>query len=247
MPASDEVGALAEQIKRLLDSLEARLGFRPVDAAISVPHLAALYQDDILDACEYAKLTYFELPQWFLPLLWETPAAVGGYGLGLCKHYQDIDECQREEQNMPKWNLLTVHYSHTALTTSLTPMYTAYGVFEPEYRHAENFSLGHDALATALNEKTYWTAVHRELREMFHRHIGFDEPDMIIVTGDSADDATFQGVLEDAVMSKHPLVFHNDTIFAVAKGTAELRMRGGFIPRYNLTRLNSLQFSSMDL
>lgn len=241
------MGALAEQIKAVVRVLEDRIEIRPIDIVVSVPHLAALYQDDIFDACDYAGLRYFQLPQWYLPLVWETPAAVAGYKQGLCRSYVDFDKCLEEEEEMRHWNLFTVHYSRTALTTSLTPLHSAYGAFEPSYRHRESFSLGYDTLATAPSKENYWRAVHKELRTMFNLPTLFEEPDMVIVTGESADDSRFREVLKDAVMSKDPLVFDNDTVLAAAKGTAELRMRGGYVPWSAYPGSESLDSSSVDL
>ncbi|KAF2419585.1 hypothetical protein EJ08DRAFT_654057 [Tothia fuscella] len=228
LPASRDVGILGDQLREIAKDLQSEAHIRVGEVVVTVPHLLALYQDDIEDACEYAGLEYVHLPHYYDPLVWETMAAFAGYGLGLCNHYKKLERCWEEEKNMTTWNLLTVHYSQHALTTALTPQHSAYGgLFEPPYRHAENFSLGLSAKDDFRDPEAYWKAVRRELREVVEfAHMGFDEPDLVVLTGDSIDTEEFMVSLKDAVLSRNPTVHSNDGLFAVAKGAAEMLMRG---------------------
>jgi hypothetical protein len=229
-PASTDVGIISKQLSATVNALESEVDFRVTEAAVSIPHLVALYMDDIEDACDYAGLENIELPHYWQPLIWESSSSFAGYRIGLCEHYENITHCREEEQKMRKWNAFIVHYSQQALITSLNPMAYPYGNFEPEYRHAENFSLGHDMLDTVSDVETYWGAVHRELRVIIDDpDLSFGEPDIVVVTGDKAHDKEFLSVLRTAVMMDNPIVYGNDTVFAIAKGTAELVMRGRYM------------------
>jgi hypothetical protein len=241
LPASADVGTIAQVMRNLKSTMEPKLGFQVVDAAISVPHLAALYQDDVEDACEYIGIDYVKIPNFFRPLLWETAVAYAGYGFGLCANYTDTEACLAEEPDMAEHNVFAIHYSRNALTTALSPMTTPYGLWEPSYRHTENFTLGHDALLGYADKSDYWREVQRELREVIEGHgFDFDEPDMIIMMGEKANDEAFLAALEDVfptVYDGRSRLYMNDSLFAAAKGTAELRMRARYYvsPPYNGT------------
>jgi hypothetical protein len=228
LPASHDVGMLGKQIRQIIAAIESdpAINFKVTEAAISVPHLLALYQDDISDACEYAKIKYLELPNLYRPLLWETSPAFAGYGRGLCKHFRDYHNCLEEIQNMTEYKLLTVHYSKKALTTSLTPMRTPFGQWEPDYRHTENFDLGFDELekGSFSSEDVYWGLVNEELHVILERFPS-DMPTLIVLTGNAADEPRFREILQTTFEPSRPFIHGDDVIFVVAKGTAEMYLR----------------------
>jgi hypothetical protein len=228
LPASSDVGALANQISKLINTVatEPAIKFQVKGAAISVPHLVALYQDDIQDACEHAKIEYLELPNLFRPLLWETSPAFAGYGLGLCEQFRDYHRCLKEIQNMTEWNLLTVHYSKKALTTSFTPMRSPFGLWEPDYRHTENFDLGFDELGkgTFSSAEIYWGLVGEEMHIIPER-FPKDLLSLIVVTGDAANVERFREIVETTFLPTEPVIYRDDIIFAAAKGTADMYLR----------------------
>ena len=52
--ASYDIGVLATVIKKLRFQIESGLKIAVSDAALAIPHLKALYQDDVEDICENA-------------------------------------------------------------------------------------------------------------------------------------------------------------------------------------------------
>jgi hypothetical protein len=89
LPASYEVGVLAQAIQHLRSQLEFDFGISISEAVFTSSHLLALYQDDLEDAAENIGIKYVA-PRWqFKPILWETAAAYAGHGLGMCKHWRD--------------------------------------------------------------------------------------------------------------------------------------------------------------
>lgn len=95
-PASPDVGALGNVLKQLRSKTEEELGHAISTVVTASPRLKALYEEDIVDAIEYAGLkpltnrAPFRQPH-------ELSAAYAGNGLGLCKHYVDFGVCQAEE------------------------------------------------------------------------------------------------------------------------------------------------------
>jgi hypothetical protein len=58
LPASPDVGELAKLIAFLRSAVEAYLGGRKISGAVAtIPHLAAMYQEDLEDAFEYVDLS----------------------------------------------------------------------------------------------------------------------------------------------------------------------------------------------
>ncbi|KAH0536745.1 hypothetical protein FGG08_006417 [Glutinoglossum americanum] len=231
LPATGDVGALSTLIRDLRLKAESDLGIHISSAVIAVSHLVALYQDDVQDAFEYVGIEYVEPKNYFRPLFWETAAVYAGYGFGLCEHYDDPKACAAEEGKMQQESILAVHYSRKALTTSLAVMKTAVALWEPDYRHMEDFTLGYNAIGGGESEEKYWDAVRDYLQALMVRYQHYERPSKIILTGDMALDETFTRILKEAmvnVMGKVPPIFSNDPEFVATKGAAEFRRRKDF-------------------
>lgn len=123
LPASHDVGVLAGVIKDLRGKIESQLGIAVTDATLTVPHLEALYQDDVEDICENAGFKYVIPKSMFQPMLWEPSSAYAGYGFGLCEHWRDETACEKEK--FPSEQVLAVHYSRAALTSTLATVRSA--------------------------------------------------------------------------------------------------------------------------
>jgi hypothetical protein len=232
LPASPDVGALAQLIRSLRQKAESELKIHILSAVIAVSHLVALYQDDVKEAFEYLGIDYVEPNPYFSPVYWENSAANAGYGLGMCEHYTDPEACTEEENRMPELSILAVHYSRNALMTSLLATKTANGIWEPDYRHQEDFTLGYDALNVGGKEDKYWDIVRSRIQAcMVPENFNFEHPSQVILTGDMALDETFARVLNEAVMNvvgKDVPIFSKDPEFVVAKGAAEQMRRSPF-------------------
>ncbi len=150
LPASEDGAVLAAMLKSLQDAVEDHLGH----GTTAIPHLLALYKEDILDAFEYLDLQFIDLPFRDKPLR-ETSAAYAGYGLGLCSNYTDLITCKRELDNWPQKVVMAVLYTQSALTVSLSITKSAYSLFEPQYRHLEDFILGYGARHDYLSQDYY--------------------------------------------------------------------------------------------
>lgn len=224
LPASADVGTLASVIKTLRSQLEADLNIRISSAILTVAHLVALYQDDAQDIFEYVGIEYIEPKNQFRPLLWETAAAYAGYGLGICEHYHDKDICENEEQSLPRVSVFAVHYSRTALTTALVFLWQATALWEPDYRHLENFNLGSDAMARYASPDEYWRDVNGTLEKLIDL---WQFPQMVILTGDMVQGELIdvvQAVLYDRLKKTLP-IYSDDATVVAAKGAAELKRR----------------------
>jgi hypothetical protein len=124
---------------------------------------------------------------------------------------------------MKDWDVLAVHYSGGALTTTACELRVPMRWMTA----SNNFSLGYDALGSYADKDKYWKAVHDELRVVWRRPGTpiFKDPDLVIVTGNAASDPTFQEVLRDAVKARKPKIMDNDAVLAAAKGTADWYLR----------------------
>jgi len=95
LPASYEVGVLAQVIQHLRSQLEFEFGISISEAGFTSSHLLALYQDDLEDVAQFVGINYVT-PRWqFKPIIWETAAAYAGHGLGMCKHWRDQKRVRR--------------------------------------------------------------------------------------------------------------------------------------------------------
>ena len=233
LPASADVGAISTVISHLRELTESRLSITISSAAVSVPHLVALYQDDIQDAMEYVRLGYIEIYGYFRPVLWEAAVGFAGHGLGLCEHWQDAAKCRQEYQDIPQRSVLTVHYAPNALTLSLAKLKSPLSLWEPGWRHYENFTLGsmYEPEKT-LQESEYWKTLRDAFEFFLLQQTGVYEPaHTLIFLGESAPASAHEPFAQllysvlDKVQPRPLQVFSKDPTHVAAKGTAELVKR----------------------
>ncbi|KAI8944087.1 hypothetical protein F4801DRAFT_260946 [Xylaria longipes] len=226
IPSSGDVGTLGNMIHALRDQASEFVGEPVSAAAISIPHLAALYGEDLHDAFEYLSLAYLE----FFPFSNFRPihasiAAYAGNGLGLCRDYRDAAACEEEEFHIPSQFALAVSYTHTSLTTSQAHVSNAY--YLEETPTLENLRLGYDA----RHQESYWEAVQHMLQSPV-----VDSPvqrniSIVLVFGDTTGKPRFRGVLRevvDNVLGGQPEIVDQQPEFSAARGAAELAKRAIF-------------------
>ncbi|CZR66018.1 uncharacterized protein PAC_15918 [Phialocephala subalpina] len=211
LPASYEVGVLAQAIKHLRSQLESDFSINISEAVFTSSHLLALYQDDLEDVAVNVGIKYVTPRYQFQPILWETAAA-----------------CWDEESKLPDTTVLGVHYSHNALTVSLAEVQTAFSMCEPNYRRIENFTLGSDAISRYPSSNDYWTDVKAALLEIMDEYPLFNRPKTIIVTGDMAHRLFMDFLVEtlyDYLGELRPILSANAKVVS-AMGAAEFMRRG---------------------
>lgn len=229
LPASYDVGIIAQVIKQLKDPLESTFRVHIDEAVFTSTHLLALYQDDLEDAASFAGIKYVTLKKQFRPILWETASAYAGHGLGMCKHWQDDEKCLQEEIEFRKIPILAIHYSDNAFTSSLPEISLAVTTWEPNYRHDEKFTLGSDVMPTYTDPDDYWADVKSTPLYTMTTFPGLRKPQQIIVTGNKVD-ANFMNFLRASLqdyLGSVPLVLPvSESAVISAKGAAEFMRRG---------------------
>lgn len=124
LPATSDVSEPARLIVALRYSVESHLGRQRIaGAAVTIPLLAALYQENLEDAFEYAGLLYIpHYPYWYGGVFHETGAVYVGNGFGLCSNYTDPVGCDLERKNPPhqptNQNFVSVSYTRGLLTST---------------------------------------------------------------------------------------------------------------------------------
>ncbi|KAI0460064.1 hypothetical protein F5B21DRAFT_129515 [Xylaria acuta] len=226
LPSSRDVGTLSKMIHALRDQASDFVGEPVSAAAISIPHLAALYGDDLHDAFEYLSLIYLEFYSfWNFRPIPATIAAYAGNGLGLCRNYRDAAACREEESHFLPRYALAVGYTHTSLTTSQAIVGSAYNVEESPA--LENLRLGYDA----RHEESYWETVQHMLQSPVLDTWIPRNFSMVLLFGDATEKPRFREVLRgvvDDVLSGQIDIVDQQPEFSAAKGVAELAKRAIF-------------------
>ncbi|KAI1352126.1 hypothetical protein F5Y01DRAFT_304217 [Xylaria sp. FL0043] len=226
LPCSGDVGKLSRMIRALRDQASDFVGEPVSAAAISGPHLAALYLEDIQDAFEYLSLVYIDLgPSWYFQHIPTTLAAYAGNGLGICQDYKDKVGCSDEERHMRSKYVLAVGYTHTSLTTSLATV--SDWQYLPERSTLGNLRLGYDY----RHEESYWEEVRSVLRFPAVNTAIEKNISVVLVSGDAARKPRFMevmGEVVDDVIDGVPAIADHDPEFSAAKGIAELAKRSIF-------------------
>ena len=212
----------------LRSKLEANHGIRITEAVFTSSHLVALYKDDLEDTASYLGIKYVTPKSNHRPIVWETVSAYAGYGLGLCKHWQDDKLCMEENRKMKEMTILLVHYTSNALTVAMPILKWAVGSWEPEHRHIENFTLGHDAMADFHTPAEYWAAVRETLLYSATLLPRAPKPKRIIVSGDMVEGEFMEFLkktMEDHIGTVPP-IFSDLAVVAAAQSAAEIMRRG---------------------
>ena len=232
LPASKDVGYLAQLLSHLKVQVEEYLGAPIESAGVTSPHLVALYQEDLQDAFEYVGLRYLTFPVRY-DVLYETSASYAGYGYGLCSDYTERAACKEEQQNMASEVVMAVLYTRTVLTVSFSVVKSAYYLYEPDNRYLTNFTLGYDARSQWASDEEYWVEVAKNLEELMAENPNYKRPDKVLLMGDQVHDNAFMQILEEVLRRQttdEPEILSQDSQFAAAKGAAELAKRLPYDP-----------------
>ena len=233
LPASKDVGVLAKMVSSLRDQVEEQTGRDIKAASVAIPHLPALYHEDLLDAFEYAGLEYLKIPVRY-DMLYETNAAYAGYGFGLCSDYHAIKACDEVQADMPQDTVMAILYTRTALTVSLSVLKSAYYLYEPPNRYVSDFDLGFDVRSSDKSNEEYWNRVASKLEQIMVKSPYYALPSKVLLMGDCVNNEVFQDVLTRVLekrFSEMPEVLGEDPVGSAAKGAAELAKRIAYDPR----------------
>lgn len=236
LPSSRDVRVLSSMIQALRDQALVFVG-EPIRAAtISIPHLVALYGEDLCDAFEYLGLVYLEFYPFnnFRPIH-ASIAAYTGNGFGFCADYRNVTACEEEERQIPAFFALTVAYTHRSLTASQARLGNAYYIREEIT--IEDLTLGYDARHGCPNEDAYWEAVRNVLRYPVVTSAIERNFSKVLVYGDVVEVPKFREVLEEVleeVVEGTPEIVDQQPEMSAAKGVAEMAKRAIFRQRQEL-------------
>lgn len=236
LPASSDVAELAQFILTLRSSVETYLGGRKISGAVAtIPHLPALYEEDLADAFEYVGLIYIpHYPYWYGGIFCETGAVYVANGFGLCSNYTNPISCDHERRNPPHQpqneNVLSVSYTRGMLTSTWASegMWFAYPGSEGPI--VADLNLGWDKRDKNPKEEYYWAEVRDAIIKPVleaNRYIR-RETNKVLLYGDCALDKRFQRVLKEALdsaLQNRPDIFALDPVYSAVRGAAEMAKR----------------------
>lgn len=128
LPASEDVGILADMLGDLRTAAEEYLGHSIYYALAACPNLVALYRQEIEDAFEYLSLS-LDNPNNLYRLFREPEGAEVSYGLGLCHDLSNVYRCNEDQHEMPVTAVLTVLHTRNALCAEVSVMKSAYAYY----------------------------------------------------------------------------------------------------------------------
>lgn len=246
LPASSDVGQLASMILHLRSAVESHLGGREISGAVvTIPHLAALYLEDIDDALEYAGLiSVGTWPYWngIGGFFSEGSAVYTGNGFGLCSNYTDVVSCKQEGIHPPPEsrheNVLSISYTRGLVSSTWSTKGLSFGTSVREHYFLADLRLGWEDRHKYSNVEYYWAAVRDAVitpillaNEYIPR-----TTHKITIQGEMALNPSFRSVINQAfekLLPNNPATFDFDPSFAAARGAAEMAKRVYW--RYNHT------------
>ena len=224
--------------------MEAHLDGDKISGAVAtIPHLAALYQEDLEDAFECAGLIYVpHYPYWYGGIFPESGAVYTGNRFGLCSNYTDQALCEEENRSPPHQalheNVLSVSYTSGILTSTWSIESMGFAYPGSDRFKFVDLNLGWNKRDENPNGDYYWEAVRDaiikpalEASNHYHQNIS-----KILLHGDRSTNARFQEVLREVVdraLENTPEIFEQEPVFAAARGAAEMAKRVQW--KYNQT------------
>lgn len=236
LPATPDVGILADVLGSLHKAMSSRLDNHVDHAVISRPDLIHLVTEDIEEAASLAGFTS-QQTRHIAGRVTETSAAYAGSGRGLCKHYEDIEFCEDEEIYLPIHVAIRLTLTETALTGSCVWFQSAYFDFSSIDKFyfdlgAGNFSQDPPGWAERVQAAVF------EIGSSCERF-----PDLLLVLGDHAAKPEFvkavKAALRELLRSVADPGLHmlaasdvldaeaetDDSTFLAARGAAEFARR----------------------
>ena len=81
--------------------------------------------------------------------------------------------------------VMAVLYTQSVLTVTSSVMKSAWYLWEPPYRHIEDFGLGANAKHDNSNEEYYWAAMRDRLMEIIVKNQHYPRPSKVLMMGES--------------------------------------------------------------
>ena len=208
-------------------------------ALLTVPYLPALYNEDLIDACEHVGIQALMLPSYVFQsggaAQWpvsEINTAYAGMGLGICNDFLNLNatECAKHMNCTSSNNIFSVFFSDDALTAHLSPICDAMHFFAAP--GVLNFTLGLNSENDGAFESSevYWQKVRQSIRQGLQSYYYGRDLSIVVSHGDRGSTKEFQDLLQDEIMAAqnsgfNPAFFYRDAVFAGARGAAELGKR----------------------
>jgi hypothetical protein len=232
LPASPDVGVLAEMLFALHHEAEVYLNHGVQSALAATPNLVALHREDVEDTFEYLSIKSLDDPNYHYPLFRELAAVYATHSFELCEYPFDSYACLDELLKMPYTDILTVLFTPNALCVEISQLRSAYGYTSfPTSPTSMDFSLGSDARYDNPDEWYYWQAVRERIITAIAVNRSRSKPSKIFLMDESAQDPMFRIILEDTVvgaLGHNPEAYPGHGVFGAARGAAEFARRGGY-------------------
>ena len=228
-PASRDAGILGEYVKKLRQEAEDFTKEPLTVTAASFPNLVALYEEDVVDAFEWAGLKHQEF--YLSHPLRAVSGQYAAYGFGLCSDYKEKETCREEEKKLPLGRTVNIQFTKDALIVEVPTLRLAERPIMYWAHTFIDFELGYNS----RNSSQFWESVRARIEDHFRKNLHADDwnefsdiPSKVFVVGDkSVHDENFRSVVNEACFWKRGELefFDDDVIFKTAKGTAEIMRR----------------------
>ncbi|KAI3327759.1 hypothetical protein HD806DRAFT_333775 [Xylariaceae sp. AK1471] len=204
LPATPEIGILADMVPLLRRDVEAVLGQRVKSAALASPDRVRLTSYEIGDVFDYLWMEDLmaDKNDPMFDQLYSMAAASAGNGDGLCLEYTNAYACGKEESSFQSLWTLQLDFSHQSLSGAMELAGTARRLGA---RHdMVDLTLGarhrpHQDQDTHV-EQEYWDRLQTRIQEFVestHRNL-----EKLYLTGDHASEPCFLEAVRNALAGR---------------------------------------------
>lgn len=235
-PATEQARILSHIISDLRKNAASHLGHEVTTLGIASAVGTSLIVDELNDALVYLGLTKINAFEQSNDN--ELNAAYAATGHGLCGSFTDPYTCEEEEEREFGDGDLVLHLDYTDKALAANVQWITSAHEEAAKSVLVDWELGHGALAEYDEDNQYWERVLLCIRGAAMKGPYSKKTyDQLLLTGEHGTDAKFLQTVKDALRSvegnKSFRTMEDitgtekglDTVFAVAKGEAEMQRR----------------------
>jgi hypothetical protein len=217
---------LGRFIQRLRMVTEEWLGERIYLTLGTSPHLPLLDDETLEAAFDLAGITRLKNYKVWYPdrLVPHRISGVAELGFGICEHWKDIYECEKEDHTLARKQTLVITFTNISLTVSNTAVVGPHHFEEfkgPVYRE-----MGFQQWTNDPSDATFWAKIKDAIKNV---NVSVEPPDLLVLLGEAASNHRFVEVVAEAL--KEIDLFHlyeewqsveGDPLCLAAQGAAKL-------------------------
>jgi hypothetical protein len=194
LPSTEDISTLSYMLSEIKYMVQRQLRMPVHNIVLSLPYMPNFHRDDLNEALDLADLTHLKSYKHWSELR-NINAAWAGMGLGICKHWQDIEKCDEETSHFKYKLTLVLTYTYDELVVEVITVFHAHLAYQ--YKRVRYPDLSYASWDNNRSNTTYWDNLGRKVVEVFR---DINEPiEELVLMGEYAEERRFLDAIRKAL------------------------------------------------